>query len=209
MSTGVSYSFGTFEYPGYYGGNQVHSVSWRLGYRINTKTSFGMYAGGFLYKVNSIGTVTLPPQLAAILGTPTIQQVNDYTYRGVSGGVSLSRMLRVGTAGIRYSRGANPGYGLLFPTLQETVAANYGFGGNRYSIGMSGLYSRGNSISSISGSTSSKALVGFASYRVLGSLHITGSASEYWFAASSLSKQRALSANVGIAFSPGSFPLWF
>ncbi len=209
MSTGVSYSLGMFEYPGYYGGNQIHSLGWNLGYRINPKTSFSLHAGGFLYRVNSIGTVVLPPQLAAILGTPTIEQINDFSFRGVMGGASLSRTLRVGSAGVSYSRGANPGYGLLFPTLQETVAVNYGLGGTRYSVGTSGSYSRGKSISSISGLTHSKAVMVFASYRILGSLHVTGSASQYWFAASSLSKQRNLTANVGIAFSPGSYPLWF
>jgi hypothetical protein len=209
LSTGASYSVGTFEYPGYYGGNQVHSVGWNIGYRINPKTSFSMHAGGFLYRVNNIGTVTLPPELAAILGTPAIQQINNYSYRGVSGGVSISRSFRVGSAGASYSRGANPGYGLLFPTLRESVSVSYGLGGNRYSVGTSGHYSRGNSISAIAGKTSSKAVAAFASYRLLGSLHVTGSASQYWLGASPISNRRIVSANVGIAFSPGSYPLWF
>jgi hypothetical protein len=209
LSTGASYRFGTFEYPGYYGGNQVHSANWHLGYRINPRTSFGMRAGGFLYRVNNIGTVALPPELAAILGTSTIQQINDSSYRGVSGGVSISRSFRVGSASVNYNRGANPGYGLLFPTLRETVSLHYGLGGNRYSLGASGNYSRGNSISSIEGSTSNKAVAAFASYRLLGSLHFTGSASQYWMDASSMSKRRGFSARVGIAFSPGSYPLWF
>lgn len=209
LTTGVSYSFGTFEYPGYYGGNQVHSLNWNVGYRLNSKTSFSMYAGGFLYRVNNIGTVTLPAELAAILGTPTIQQINNWSYHGVGGGASISRAFRVGSASASYHRGANPGYGLLFPTLQQSVSVNYGLGGNRYSIGTAGHYSRGSSISAISGSTNSKAVVVFASYRLLGSLHFTAAASEFWLGASSTSKNRAMSANVGLAFSPGSYPLWF
>ena len=209
MSTGVHYRFGTFEYPGYYGGNQVHTVGWSLRYRFNSKTSLGVHAGGFLYRVNNIGTIVLAPELAAILGTPTIQQVNDYSFRSASGGVSLSRSLRVGRASAAYNRGANPGNGLLFPTLRETVTVRYSIGGSKFSAATSAHYSTGKSISQLSGSSSTKALIAAASYRLLGSMHVTGSVGEYWTAASTLRGPRSLSAHVGIAFSPGSYPLWF
>lgn len=209
LNTGVGYNFGQFSYPGYYGGNRIHSLGWNLGYNINPNTSFAVFVGGFQYQVNGVGTITLPPQLAAILGQSQVQQVIDVTRRGASGGVALSRSLRVGSAGVSYTRGANPGNGLLFATQQETVSANYGAGTNRISFGTTVYYSRGKSLSSISGKTENRAVIGFFSTRLIGAMHFTASAGQRWIEAGQLGNRRSVHATAGLAFSPGSFPLWF
>ncbi len=209
LTMGASYRFGSFEYPGYYGGNQVHSAGLSVGYRINPKTSFSVHAGGYIYRVNNVGTIVLPPEMAAILGQSTVQQVNDTRFTGMSAGASLTRSLRVGAAGLTYNRGARPGNGLIFPTEQETVALNYSVGKSRYSLGTAGYFSRGKSISNIAGTTQTKTLLGFFSLRVFGSLHFSSSVSHRWVDAGLFPSRRLLSANAGLAFSPGAFPMWF
>jgi hypothetical protein len=209
LSTGVGYSFGQFSYPGYYGGNRIQNLGWSLGYQINPATSLSVFAGGFQYQVNGIGTVTLPPQLASILGQSQLQQVVDIRRRGLSSGAALTRSLRVGSAGISYNRGANPGNGLLFATQQETVSLSYSVGTARTSLGTVGFFSRGKSLSSISGNINNRAVIAFFATRLLGGLHFTANAGQRWVEAGTLLNQRSLHVSAGLAFSPGAFPLWF
>lgn len=209
LSTGAGYYFGQFSYPGYYGGNRIHNASWNLGYRINPSTSFAVFLGGFQYQVNGIGTVTLPAQMAAILGQSQLQQVVNIQRRGASGGASISRNLRVGAASFAYTRGASPGNGLLFATQQETFSLSYSVGTPRFSVGTVGYYSRGKSLSSISGKIDNRAIIGFFSTRLLRGLHFTATAGQRWVEAATLSRQRSLHASVGLGFSPGAFPMWF
>ena len=209
LSTGASYSFGQFSYPSYYGGNRIQSLGWNLGYRINPSTSLSVFLGGYQYQLDAIGSITLPPQLAAILGQSQVQQVFNVRRRGASGGASLTRILRVGAASVAYNRGATPGNGLLFATQQETVSLSYSVGTSRSSLGAVGYYSRGKSISSISGSTENRAILGFFSTRLFGGLHFTSTAGQRWVEAATLQHQRSVHATAGIAYSPGGFPLWF
>jgi|GEM_PF-1638524 len=208
-STGVHYGFNQFEYPGYYGGNQIHSLRWSLGYTISPTVSLGVSAGGYMYRVNNIGTVTLPGQMAALLGVSTVQQVNDAKFYGTTMGAVLSKSFRVGSGSISYNRGARPGSGFLFATQQESFAAAYSLGWSRASLGTSAVYSRGRSISSVRGEVQNKAVIAYGSIRLLGSLHATGSASHHWINAGLGPEYRTLAASVGIAFGPGSYPLWF
>jgi hypothetical protein len=180
-----------------------------LGVRLDPRTSFTLFAGGFLYRVQGVGLVNLPGEMAVILGTTTIQQVYDTRHRGLSAGASLQRTLRVGSAGISYDVGARPGNGLLFPTKQETFAGNYSVGISRFSLGANAYYSRGKSISSIEGEVQNKAIIGSGSFRILGSLHATASVSQHWILAGTIPSRRYFGANIGLAYSPGSFPLWF
>ncbi|HNY39008.1 MAG TPA: hypothetical protein PKJ41_01385 [Bryobacteraceae bacterium] len=208
-NTGVHYGFNQFEYPGYYGGNQLHSLAWSLGSSLTPSVSFNISAGAFLYRVNNIGTVTLPSEMAALLGTSTVQQVNDVRYKGFSGGAALSKIFRVGSGSISYYRGARPGSGYLFATQQETGTGSYSVGWSRFSLGTSAVYSRGKSISSLTGKVQNKAVIAFGSFRLLGSLHATGSASHHWINAGAGPQHRTMAASAGIAFGPGSYPLWF
>lgn len=209
LSTGAAFGFGQFSYPGYYGGNRIQNLGWNLGYRLNPSTSLSVFFGGFQYQVNGIGTINLPPPLAAILGQSQLQQVIDIRRRGASAGAALSRSLRVGAASVSYNRGANPGNGLLFATQQETVTLSYSVGTSRASFGTVGFYSRGKSLSSISGSIENRSLLGFFATRLIGGLHFTSTAGQRWVEAGTLRNQRSFHASAGLAFSPGSFPLWF
>jgi hypothetical protein len=209
LNTGVHYGFNQFEYPGYYGGNQIHSLNWSLGYSVSPSVSLGISAGGYNYRVNNIGTVALPPAMAALLGTSTVQQVNNVSYFGASGGLILTKTFHIGSGSLSYHRGARPGNGMLFATQQETVSAGYSAGWSRVSAGTSALYSRGKSISTLSGEVQNKAVIAYGSVRLLGSLHATGSASHHWMNAGISPQRRSLAASVGIAFSPGNYPLWF
>lgn len=209
VTTGVQYALNLFEYPGYYGGNQIHSVGWNLRYTITPTVHFNMNVGGYLYRVNNISTVRLPQEMADLLGTATVQTVNDISNRGFMGGATLGKTFRVGSAQLSYFRGARPGYGLLFATQQESVNAGYSVGISRVSLGVSANYSRGKSISSVAGSTQNKALMGTASVRLFGGLHATGSASRHWIKVGTGSNFTSIAATLGIAFSPGSYPLWF
>jgi hypothetical protein len=209
LSTGASYRFGQFSFPGYYGGNQVHNVAWNLGYRINPATRFTVSIGGFQYQVNRIGSIALPRELAAILGQSQIQQVVDVRRRGFSGGASISRSLRVGGASLSYFRGANPGNGLFFASQRELVSANYSVGTGRFSFGTSTFFSRSRSLASVSGSAQNKGVVSFFSARIIGALSFTSSAGHRWIEAGALGQRRTFHATAGIGFSPGTFPMWF
>ncbi len=209
LTTGVQYALNLFEYPGYYGGNQIHSVGWNLRYTITPTVHFNMNLGGYLYRVNNITTVRLPQEMADLLGAATVQTVNDMTHRGFMGGATLGKSFRVGSARVSYFRGARPGYGLLFATQHESVTTGYSVGVGRVSLGASALYSRGKSISSLAGSTQNKALMANASLRLFGGLHATGSAAHHWIKVGNGSHYKSVAATLGIAFSPGSYPLWF
>lgn len=209
LSTGAGYNFGQFSYPGYYGGNRIHNLGWNLGFQINPSTSFAMHLGGFQYQVDTIGAVTLPPQMAAILGQSQLQQVINVRRRGASGGASLTRTLRVGAAGVAYVRGATPGNGLLFAAQQETISASYTVGTGRYSFGSVGTLSRGKSLSGLTGFTDNRAVIAFFSSRIVGALNFTSTAGQRWVEAGVLGQRRSFHATVGLGFSPGSFPMWF
>ena len=209
LNTGVSYRFGQFSFPGYYGGNQIHNVGWNLGYRINPATSVSLSVGAFQYQVDRIGSITLPPDLAAILGQSQLQQVVDIRRRGFSGGASIGRRLRVGSASVAYFRGATPGNGLFFATQRETFSANYAVGASRISMGTSAFYSRGRSLSTVAGTSQNKGVVGFFATRIVGALSFTSSAGHRWVEAGTLGQRRTFHATAGIGFSPGTFPMWF
>ena len=163
----------------------------------------------FRYSVNSVGTITLPPELAAILGTAAVQQIVDYSKTSWVAGASLSRSFRVGSANLSYSRMPNPGYGLGVPVVQENYSAGYSVGGNRTSFGIGAFYGRGMSIIELQADTDNLGVYANASYRIFGSLHAAGSVGTWAVGAASLSNFRTVTATVGLTFAPGTYPLWF
>ena len=93
--------------------------------------------------------------------------------------------------------------------VQTCALPIYSVGTSRTSFGTAAFYSRGKSLSSISGRTGNRALLGFFSTRIFGGLHFTANAGQRWIEAVTIQHQRSFHASAGLAFSPGSYPLWF
>ncbi len=208
QSLTVGYGFNHFGYRKSFGASDLHGAS--LGYSRRVTRSWQLSVSAGAYRAESLRTISvqLDPVIASILGQTTgLEAYYGVTYGG-TGSFNLNRSFRRSSLSLGYSLGVTPGNGLYLTSRSETAHASYGYSGIRnWNFGVSGNYSKYSAL------TQNLA----PSHMYMGSVNVSRRIASFVFATANAGVARIEAARgpvrdsyfvaVGLAFSPGEYPL--
>lgn len=125
-TVGAYYSFTDYNYSHDISHATSNGAGLIYSYALNRHTQIRTRFGLSQIKSRAYETVTLPPQLAAIVGRSVslVNASSDFSTTDVS--VQLIRDFgRNRTASLAFARGESPGNGLLLTSVEETATAGY------------------------------------------------------------------------------------
>lgn len=141
-TAGVSYSFTTFSYPKFFGGNRAQSASLFLSHQISPQTHVVLAAGGYRMDTTYLGAVAMDPEIAALLGVPAQLEVQKRQFYGWMGMAGVNRSWRAWGASLSYRHGVNPGNGAVLASKRDSVYGSTGRSFGRLSFGAYGGFFR-------------------------------------------------------------------
>jgi hypothetical protein len=139
----VGYVYSAFEYQKIFGSSNAQQAFLQYAVMPNERSRLTIWAGGVLFRAESIGEIALDPKLAELLGQP-LQLVVQNTHRiGGIGGVTYSYSSRTASFTAGYARGLSPGNGALYASGYDSVFANLSRSiGQRMGVGLAATWSR-------------------------------------------------------------------
>jgi hypothetical protein len=209
-TVGVVYSYMHFEYHGTFNATDIQSVSGSYAFQISRGLEFTGSGGFSQVEAKFLRTVPLDPALAALIGLTNGTVINYSAGYHPTFNVRLSRSFQRGVASLSSSYAVTPGNGLFLTSTALTASAGYNFTGLKlWSLGVSAVYTKANSLSNVIGAYGDIS-AGFSMSRQISHLvHLTSSVNAVQYRSPSFSGYNRLtySANLGVAFSPGNIPL--
>jgi hypothetical protein len=156
-------------------------------------------------------TVTLDPLIAELLGRNTGREAFNTINYNPTYLFAVNYTRRRSLVSANYSRAANPGNGLLLLNLQENALGNYTYNlSQKAALSGRGGWTRAKGFGAFSGSFSSYTAGTFFSYILGGGLQFTSGVDFRHFGSNSTDFNRnGVRLQVGIAYTPGEFPISF
>jgi hypothetical protein len=209
-SLGFMYSYSMFQYPGYFGNNKVQMGGVSYLRTLTRNTGLGLFVSGYNFRSKFLGSVTLDPQVAELLGVDTELVVTPISKWLGGGGVQLSHSIKNFGATIAFTRTIVPTNGLLLTSAQNAVTGNLSYSRPRYSFGAMGAYYRARDLYRTDINSNNTLSLAFFSYRLYKVMSFTSSAGYQWVGAGvNNSSGRRSIATVGIAWSPSEHSFGF
>jgi hypothetical protein len=120
FSTNVGYSFTRIDYIKSIGSTNIQSVTVGAQYRISTRDSVGGSFGESFVNSQFLASLTLPPDIALLLGVPQVYFIENVSQKFLSGSVSYNHSFQHSALGISCSSGIVPGNDLLLLSRSES-----------------------------------------------------------------------------------------
>jgi hypothetical protein len=209
---GASYTYGQVGYRHGFGDASAQTWMGMYGRRIFKEWFLGAGAGFFRAEMNRLGRVSIDPALAAIIGQSSTVERFYRVSQGVAANANLGRAFRRSNVNFFYSRGVNPGNGVMLTSEMENAGFGWSYTGlRRVNIGGGALHTRRKALMPINDNLirwrSNNAFVG-VSYRLTGFLHFNTNAAVMSAKITGPSYNRSRYVfSAGVAFSPGEVPL--
>lgn len=208
---GAMYMFFHVDYPRAFGEADVHTVMLQFGRQFGRSWELSMAGGASVSDFAGIRSIQLDPLVAELLGVSTGREAFNSINTIPAVQAQLTRIWRKSNLILNYTRGANPGNGLLLLNRLEngTVSYSYNSGERWAASGMFGYFSSsglgnvaGNFRSFNAGSSFNyrlyKTLFGTALFDVR---KLTSAGSEFNRTGSRIA--------LGVTWSPGDIPVTF
>jgi len=204
FNTSGSYSFTRFDFVNSIGYTNINSISAGAQYQLSAHDSVSGSFGASFLGTEFLATLTLPPDIAQLLGVPVVYLITNRSEHFVIGSAGYSHSYRRGGFGLSCTSSVTPGNDVLVLTRMESCGAN-----------LSRSLTRRLSVSGVGGGTRMNGLAQAGtrfdvfdagltfSYRFLGGLAFTAGGNYYvnYFKPSTASTS-FVSANAGLFWSP-------
>ena len=201
---GVGYQYGFYSYRNAFG--DVHPQTLGVSYqrRLNGRTGLNLFVGEMQLSSTFVGTVSVDPELAALLGTSTSYAIQSVRYRSMALGASLSSVTKRQPWSVSYARGMSPGNGLLLAGVRDSLTATTSFNGlGRLSYALSASAIRDHSLVGSNFTSSTISVAAGTGYRLFGQFYWTVNGGFHRFDISSVfSGSAGLFATVGLTWTP-------
>lgn len=123
FSTNVGYSFTRVDYINTIGNTDIQSVTVGAQYRLSPHDSIAGTFGESFVASQFLASLTLPPDLALLLGVPQVYFIENVNQKFVSGSATYSHVFQRGGLGISCYSGIVPGNDLLLLSRSESCGA--------------------------------------------------------------------------------------
>lgn len=208
-TVGVSYQHTHFDFPPAFGESDIDGGELSFARSLGRRWTFSMSAGAFLAQVQGVEQVALSPAVAALLGTNFSERAFNTNSIYPSGTASLKGKYRNSLVSFSYGQTVTPGNGLYLTSLQRDGVGSYSYSGLRnWSVGFSGGYSTLKGLGQ--GIQPYSSFIGGlnATYRISHSIHAVArfDARDQQIDIVNY-KNHGYRTSIGLAFSPGDFPL--
>src|ERR1035438_9729052 len=124
FSTDVAYSYTRIDYIKSIGNTNIQSVTVGAQYRMTPRDSIAGSFGESFVSSKFLATLTLPPDIALLLGVPQVYFIDNVSRKFVSGSASYSHAFQRGGLGISCYSGIAPGSDLLLLSRSESCGAS-------------------------------------------------------------------------------------
>jgi hypothetical protein len=211
MMYGMSYQHMHFDFAGFFGESDIDMMTADFGFALTRRLQLGVATGVFFSQVQGVRRTALPPDMAALLGIPSVATVFYQENFMPMATAQLQYVARSYSLQGQYARSVTPGNGVYLTSRVETFGANYSYNGlDRWSFSLGVFRSKLDSIG--------QGLVPFgqtqgnlnASYRLSRTLQLTSSYSRRFQDLRVASFPReSTRLSIGVAFSPSPIPISF
>lgn len=203
LSVGVSGQYSTFSYGGLFTDNKSFSGGVGFNYRASPRTTIAVMAGVSAYRASSFGSIAIDPTIAALIGTPSILNLQKISVTSGGGSANINHTRGPFSFSAGYDRGITPGNGLLYASRRDAVFGSVGYRPvNRVGMNAYAAYNRLNSLIQSGARNESTSFGGNVDVRITNSIFfVLGGGYRY----SKLSAQNNISqrfASVGLSWSP-------
>ena len=124
FSTNVGYSYTRIDYIKSIGNTDIQSVTVGAQYRITPRDSIAGSFGESFVNSQFLATLTLPPDIALLLGVPQVYFIDNVSQKFLSGSATYSHAFQRGGLGIFCYSGVVPGNDLLLLSRSESCGAS-------------------------------------------------------------------------------------
>ncbi len=210
FSLGADYSFTHYAFANDSGRSDINSLSLDLAFRLGRGWDLGLRGGASRVESLNRQSIILDPVLAAIFGqSRLVFAVHNLNYFA-QGEARLAWVGRNKSVTLNYYAGVAPGNGIYLTSRSQNGGAAFSYSTRRrWNFGVNASYSTYSSIYQQIGDYSAVSGGGGLTYKVNEWLHITGDyrAHRNDVSRTSYPNRFYTQASVGLAFSPGEFPL--
>jgi hypothetical protein len=206
---GADYGFTHYEYTGGFGTAEYHTASFSLAAKLGRSWELGLRAGIGRAETTSVRRIALDPILAAIIGQGSLVIGFHNIQYMPNGDARISRVFGRSILSLSGSTGFSPGNGLYLASKSQSAGLAYSYASRRrVNVGLWGGYGSYSSIARDIGKYRNYYGGGGLTYRLVEWLHIS---SQYgirrYDANGSRLRRTDHRVSLGLAFSPGEFPL--
>lgn len=154
-SVGLVYAFFHVDYPRVFGEADAHTLMLQVSRQIGRSWSIDLGGGAFLSDFAGVRVVAVDPVIAELFGTTTGREAFNTVNVSSAFQIRIARSRRRSQFSAGYSRGANPGNGVLLINRMESATVNYTYNsGLKWSFSGYGGYISQTGAGSYSGSYS-------------------------------------------------------
>jgi hypothetical protein len=206
---GADYAFSHYEFTGGFGTSDYHAAAFNLAAQIGRAWELGFRVGAGRSETTSVRRIALNPILAAIIGQPSLLVGFHNVQYLPNGEARLSRVFGRSILSLSAGTGFSPGNGLYLASKQQSASLGYSYATRRRaSVGLWAGYGSYSSIARDIGKYQSYYGGSGFTFRLFEAVHL---AANYGVRRNDADagRFRRLDHRVqlGLAFSPGEFPL--
>ena len=209
VSLGADYRYTHYDFTRSFGESDVHTAALDLSFELGRYWTLGLRGGGARVEALGLQRVAFDPIVAAIIGPGSGLEVFYRVNYVPSVGARLSRAFRRSSIAANAEAGVSPGNGIYLTTRTQSAGLGYSYTGfRRWHFGLSGNYSKYGSLGQALGRYVSYSGGGGVSCQINDWIHVVGRYDARRQAvAQTVFRRVAHGVSLGIAFSPGPFPL--
>ncbi|MGE5568202.1 MAG: hypothetical protein ACM3S5_04110 [Rhodospirillales bacterium] len=208
QTIGVDYSFNRFDYTGMFGSSDIHGIAFNYAARLSKRWEMALRIGGYRVESERLTRVALDPVLAKIFGQTTgIDIFHGVGYSPLAE-IRLTRGFRRGSWTVAYGRAVVPGNGVYLTSNYDSASAGFTYNGwRRVSIQGGAAYSSYSSLSQTLGKYENYTAGGGASIKLNKFFSLITRVDGRRYNISESYSKTAYRATMGLAWSPGDYPL--
>jgi hypothetical protein len=209
QTIGVDYNFTRFDFVRQFGESNIHGIAFNYAARIGPRWEFALRVGGYRVESSRLAVVQIDPAIAAIIGVTTGTEIFHRVGYAPRAEARLSYTLRRSTWTLRYSRTIAPGNGVYLTSNYDSGQMGFTYrGSRRVSLLGSVAYNRYSSLAQTIGPYDGYGGGGGISVRVGKDVSLITRVDARHYNITAYGFQRnAVRGTVGLAWSPGEFPL--
>lgn len=205
---GVDYSFNRFDFTGMFGSSDIHGIAFNYAARLSKRWEMALRIGGYRVETLRLTRVVLDPVLAAIFGQQTGIDIFHGTGYSPLAEIRFTRGFRRGSWTVAYGRSVAPGNGVYLTSNYDSASAGFTYNGwRRVSIQGGAAYTSYSSLSQTIGKYKNYTAGGGASIKLNKFLSLITRVDGRQYNISQTYRKAAYRATVGLAWSPGDYPL--
>ncbi|MBC7926769.1 MAG: hypothetical protein H7039_14025 [Bryobacteraceae bacterium] len=204
----LEYQYLRYEFPRLQASTNTQGVLVRFKRRLTQSISADV--GGGFYQLDSIGTatVTVSPEVAAILGRPTTRATFNRSSILPNVDARLTYGQERGAANFTVTSGVSPGNGVFITSNRTTVSGGYSYTGiRRAAVGLNAGYTRSGSVALDLGALQAYQASAGLSYRLYSNLSFTSNFDYRSFSGTATSGRSGTGISLGVTWSTSYSPL--